>query len=78
MYGDVLKLMFYQYDKFNSVIGEEEMEGLRREYKLIQAKKSKMSSVGRKEVCRVYEKILTNNQDMKGALKIFSEERIVN
>ena len=58
MYAQMFKQLFYQYDEFENVPTAKDIEEMKKEYELIQAKKSKMSSVARRELCRVYEELL--------------------
>ena len=57
MYTEMFKHLFYSYDEFGNVPTVKDIEEMKEEYELIQAKKSKMSSVARKELCRVYEEL---------------------
>ncbi len=57
LYTEMFKHLFYSYYEFGNVPTTEDIEEMKKEYELIQAKKSKMSSAERRNLCRMYEEI---------------------
>jgi len=57
MHGSLISHLFFSWDEYGNQPQNRDHEKIKREYELIQAKKSKLSSAERKKVCKLYKTI---------------------